>query len=143
MSASANEGDASLYFEEYAPPWRPLLVLVLPLLPVFWTYRVDVAETTLAFGYSYAHFECDRADVASAEAVERVDGLTQWGGWGIRYNFRGETGYVAKNGPAVRVGVRRERGGGNDVRSYYVFSCDRPAEVCRILNGREGESSHT
>ncbi len=119
---------ASLYHEESAPPWRPLLILVFPILPIFWRYRVDVTATTLTVGYSYAYSSIDRGNIVSAKSVANVNGLTEWGGRGIRYNLRGETGYIVRNGPAVRIEVRKD-----GKSKVYVFSCEDAAAVCEIL----------
>ena len=76
-----------------------------------------------------------------------MNGLTSWGGWGIRFNLRGEIGYIAKNGPAVRIEVNNKKennntADNNDDDDYakakvYVFNCDEASRVCQILNGYE------
>jgi hypothetical protein len=83
----------------------------------------------LVFGYSSGQTRksIDRSLLLSAEPIEHVNGLVQWGGWGIRKNLRWETGYVASNGPAVRIKTR-DKGG------TYVFNCKDPILVCQILN---------
>jgi len=130
-----------MYHEEYAPPWRPLLVLVFPILPIFWTYRVTITETKLTFGYSHAYSEIERTDILSVETVDHVNGLADWGGWGIRYNLKWEMGYIAKNGSVVRMEVKQGDDNddvvdGNNTK-IYVFNCDEAARVCSILNGNE------
>ena len=73
-----------------------------------------------------------------------MNGLTEWGGWGLRYNLKWETGYIVKNGPAVRIEVRGSKGSDDNgdagenasmKRKVYVFNTDQPQRVCDILNG--------
>ncbi len=126
-----------IYHENYPPPWRPLLILVFPLLPIFWTYQITITDTTLSFGYSYAAKTIDLSDITSATPIE-VDGLRNWGGWGIRFNLSGEIGYICKNGSAVKITVKvKDKNGGECEPKIYVFNCDEAARVCRILSGDE------
>lgn len=144
-----------LYHEEYRPFFLPALILLPFLLPLFWTYEVVITPDTLIFGYSngLTRERIDRTRIESAEPIPHVNGLWSWGGgWGIRKNLKWETGYISKNGPAVRLGIYRHGDGGsgggsggggeqdsagrNDVR-YYVFNCAEPERVCRILNKKE------
>jgi hypothetical protein len=127
--ASSDGRDAVLYYEESHPLFLPILAILPFLLPFFWTYRVEVSVSQLVFGYSsgLTRRSMDRSMVLSAEPIEHVNGLFQWGGWGIRKNFRWETGYIASNGPAVRIKTR-DKGG------TYVFNCKDPQQVCQILN---------
>jgi len=87
-------------------------------------------------GYSHAYSEIDRNDIVGAAHIEHVNGLTQWGGWGIRYNLRGEMGYIVRNGPAVRIEIRKgkENEGEDCSRKVYVFNCEDAERVCEILN---------
>ena len=36
--------NTNLYHEEYAPPFWPALILVFPILPIFWKYRVAAKD---------------------------------------------------------------------------------------------------
>mmetsp|Transcript_10835 Transcript_10835/g.18489 ORF Transcript_10835/g.18489 Transcript_10835/m.18489 type:complete len:147 (+) Transcript_10835:6-446(+) len=127
-----------IYHENYPPPWRPLLIIVFPLLPIFWTYQINITETTLTFGYSYASTTINLNDIISATPIDNVNGLRSWGGWGIRFNLRGETGYICKNGSAVKIAVKmKDKNGGECAPKIYVFSCDEASRVCHILNGDE------
>ena len=134
--------DDVLYYEEYKPPFMPLLVLVFPLLPLFWKYHVRVTADELQFGYSssLSRKTVARTDVVRAEPIQRVNGLTQYGGWGIklRLNFSGELGYIAKNGPAVRVILRTACG---TKTKTYVFNCAEPQKVCDLLNKNDASYS--
>jgi len=64
-----------------------------------------------------------------------LNGLKQFGGWGIRYNFSGDTGYIAKNGPAVRIEVKNSKN--SNKNKVYVFNCENNERVCSILRGRD------
>lgn len=123
----------SLYHEEYCPPFLPVLVIVPFLFPVFWTYSVDVTSENIAFGYSWnmARKSVERSKVSSATVVPHINGLTQWGGWGIRLSLAGQTGYIAKNGAGVRVAILDEK---KNKESIYVFNCEDPDKVCELLN---------
>ena len=127
------------YHENYPPPWRPLLILVFPILPIFWTYQITITDTTLTFGYTHASTTVHRNDIISATPIQHENGLTNWGGWGIRFNLRGETGYICKNGSAVRIEVemKDKKSAGECQPNVYVFSCDEASRVCHILNGEE------
>ena len=133
MNTSSNQ--EPIYYEEYVPPFWPALVIVYPILPIFWKYQVNITETNLTIGYSYAYSKLDRNDILSATPIEHVNGLKQWGGWGIRYNFSGETGYIAKNGSAVRIEVKSTKNSGKN--KVYVFNCEDNKKVCSILSFRD------
>ena len=133
MSTSSNQ--EPIYYEKYVPSFWPALVIVFPILPIFWKYQVNITETNLTIGYSYAYSKLDRNDILSATPIEHVNGLKQWGGWGIRYNFSGETGYIAKNGSAVRIEVKSTKNSGKN--KVYVFNCEDNKRVCSILSGRD------
>ncbi|KAL7492756.1 hypothetical protein ACHAWT_001769 [Skeletonema menzelii] len=127
-----------IYHENYPPPWRPLLILVFPLLPIFWTYQITITDTSLTFGYTYASTTIRLNDITSATPIDHVNRLANWGGWGIRFNLRGETGYICKNGSAVKIVVKmNDKNGGERAPKIYVFNCDDALRVCHILNGEE------
>lgn len=122
-------GDTStvLYREEWKPPFLPVLVLVPFLLPMFWNFSVSVTSTHLVFGYSWGLTQASisRETIVDAQVVKEIHGWYQWGGWGIRKNLDWETGYIAKNGPGVKV-TTADAG-------VYVFNCNEPDLVCQIL----------
>jgi hypothetical protein len=128
---------ASLYHEEYRPPFLPVLVIVPYLLPAFWKYSVDVTNDSLSFGFSWNIFRKSvaRSQIESATVVPESNGLCQWGGWGVRLTAEWGvglvTGYIATNGPGVRIATRNHN---KDSSSIYVFSCQDPESVCNILN---------
>ena len=144
MSAAEALTSLSIYSEAYPPPWRPLLILVFPLLPIFWMYRVDITDTTLKFGYSCASTTIDRNDIISAVPVDdHIKGLRSWGGWGIRYNLKGETGYIANNGSGVKIAVKtKNKKDGKCTPKIYVFNCKEAVRVCRMLNGDKSWRTH-
>lgn len=123
------ETTESRYHEEFFPPFLPVLALVPFLLPVFWTYHVDVTEESLDFGYSMVHKSVTLSQIKSSTPILAINGLTQWGGWGIRYNLAGEIGYIVKNGPGVRITVSN----GEEKEQVYVFNCKDPDKVCSLL----------
>lgn len=92
-------------------------------------------------GYSYAYSQIDRNDILCATPIEHVNGLTQWGGWGIRYNLKWEMGYIAKNGQAIRIEVKKKKENGDDdattSKKVYVFNCEEAERVCSILSGSD------
>jgi hypothetical protein len=74
----------------------------------------------------------ERANILEAEALEHINGFLDWGGYGIRKQLPSwDTGYVARNGPAVRVRVKLTSG----KETNYTFSCRDPDEVVRLLTG--------
>lgn len=133
MPDHGTKEDGTVFLESYRPPFLLALVLAFPIMPLFWSYSVKVTEDHLTFGYSFPIVAktVNRSDVREAIPVESVNGLMEWGGWGIRqrrYQSRWETGYIPKNGGAVKVVLDDEKG------SIYYFSCDSPQQVCDILN---------
>ena len=140
-SFSDNDPVSTTYHEQFAPPWRILLAVVFPIAPIFWNYRVDITKQTLTMGYSYCYSDIDRNDILSATPIDHVYGLKEWGGWGLRYNLKWETGYIVKNGSAVRIEVRKKASSGDGAADdddtnvkVYVFNTDEPKKVCDILN---------
>jgi hypothetical protein len=95
-------------------------------------YHVTVTANELSFGYSSGCMQTsfDRSAILEAEVIEHVNGFCEWGGYGIRKQLPSwDTGYIARNGPAVRVKVKLSNG----KETNYTFSCHDPAEVVRIL----------
>jgi hypothetical protein len=95
-------------------------------------YHVTITENELSFGYSSGCMQVcfDRSCVLEAEEIANVNGFCEWGGYGIRKQLPSwDTGYIARNGPAVRVRVKLSNG----KETNYTFSCHDPAEVVRIL----------
>lgn len=125
-----------LYHEEYIPPFLPALVLLPFLLPLFWRYRVTVSRDQVVFGYSTGLTrKCiDRSMILSATPIPHVNGLLEWGGWGIRMKLRGnEVGYICRNGPAVCIQT-------TGTETKYTFNCKDPQLVCDILMPRRKSS---
>jgi hypothetical protein len=144
--------DCEVYSETYKPPFLALLVIVFPIMPLFWSYSVRVTKDHLTFGYSnpIVAKTVERSDVREAIPIATVNGLWEWGGWGIRYRkapppppaaivqekdeqtnlSSWETGYIVTNGGAVKVILN------DDKKSIYYFSCNNPQHVCEILNGK-------
>jgi hypothetical protein len=67
------------------------------------------------------------------EAIEHINGLCEWGGYGIRKQLPDwETGYIARNGPGVRMTFLD----GNSGKELAVtFSCKDPDTVVTLLTG--------
>ena len=73
----------------------------------------------------------DRSRILEAEEINHVNGFLDWGGYGIRKQLPSwDTGYMARNGPAVKIKVRRAS---DDKETCYTFSCRDPAEVVKLL----------
>lgn len=98
-------------------------------------YFVTLTGDALSFGYSAkcGQMTVDRSQIRSAEAIEHINGLCEWGGYGIRKQLPSwETGYIAGNGPGVRItfldlDTKKEKA--------YTFSCKDPEKVVDILTG--------
>jgi hypothetical protein len=144
IQRNSSEGDdhnsSSLYYETYKPPFLPVLILVFPIMPLFWSYSVNVTKEDITFGYSYPLVAktIKRTQIKDAVPLSNVNGLTQWGGWGIRMRYGGsqqgwEYAYLPKNGDAVKLIVHNEENGKD---SIYVFSCNEPKRVADILTSQ-------
>jgi hypothetical protein len=123
------------YNETRRPLWLPLLVLLPPLLPLFWTYHVQFHDEDLTFGYntSYCSKTIKRANIDQIEACQ-INGLSDWGGWGIRHSWiQNGWGYIAENGPGIKLFDRESN-------QFYTFNCENPTQLIGLLNGRGLES---
>jgi hypothetical protein len=104
----------------------------------FFPYSVTVTKSHVSFGYYFGLFSMtvDRSKISHSLPLTDVKGFREWGGWGIRLRRcegKWETGYIAKNGGAVKIKVLHEN---SDDVSIYVFTCSEPDKVCDILNGK-------
>jgi hypothetical protein len=148
-----NDNNGVLYSETYHPPFLPLLALVFPIMPLFWTYHVLVTKDTLSFGYSSrltmrtVNLRPHDGDAAAGDSGDEViesavplhvNGLTSFGGWGIRLNLNGDVGYIPKNGPAVKIILKKKN---DNKRSTYVFNCEDPHKVCDLLLNKNNNSN--
>lgn len=132
MAANNDKDDEILYTETYQPFF-------------FFPYSVTVTKTHISFGYYFWLFT-KTVDLSSsstvikikAEPIEHVNGLREWGGWGIRlrrHDGHWETGYIAKNGKAVHIiVVTEQQGDAEPSSSYYAFNCSNPQKVCDLIN---------
>lgn len=97
-------------------------------------YHVTLTSSELSFGFSSGCMQItiDRSTILEVERIEHINGFLDWGGYGIRKQLPSwDTGYIARNGPGVRIKIQKVNGKG----AYYTFSCHDPDEVFRILNG--------
>jgi hypothetical protein len=71
----------------------------------------------------------NRSDIVSVEVIEHINGFMDWGGYGIRKQLPSwDTGYIARNGPGVRMVLKE-----NGKELCYTFSCRDPNDVVNIL----------
>jgi hypothetical protein len=74
----------------------------------------------------------NRSDIVCVEVVESINGFMDWGGYGIRKQLPSwDTGYIARNGPGVRIVMKHPTISNKEVS--YTFSCRDPNEVANIL----------
>jgi len=88
---------------------------------------VTVTQTELKFGYKAecAAMIIDRTQITSVESIDRIHGLCDWGGYGIRKQLPSwDTGYIPKNGSGIRVTFKDARGDEKDrdcrIETYCV-----------------------
>ena len=68
--------------------------------------------------------------ILEAEEIERINGFLDWGGYGLRKQLPSfDTGYIARNGPGVRVKMQKPNG----KTTNYTFSCHEAAKLVRLL----------
>lgn len=120
------------YEEEYTPPYVYVVAVLCPLvLPFFYKYHVQVDSKQLCVGYSYYfHEEIDLCSIKKVEVMDHINGLTQFGGWGYRLTLRGESGYIARNGPGLRVAFENNN---NSRERTIVFNCQDPEAVRKLI----------
>jgi len=74
----------------------------------------------------------DRSHLETVEAIEKISGLWDWGGYGIRKQLPSwETGYLPKNGSGLRITLKDDKG----KERAYTFICDEAERVADILSG--------
>lgn len=72
----------------------------------------------------------NRSDIISCEVIEHINGICEWGGYGIRKQLpTWDTGYIARNGPGVEVIIK----GPDNKELHYTFSCHEPQQVVSLL----------
>jgi len=123
------------YKESYRPPWWPLLIAVPVIIPLFWTYRVEVKGDELTVGYNTSL--CSKTfkvnDIDQMRACE-VKGLS-WGGWGIKYSLSGDGwGYICKDGAGISLlDTSNNR--------KYTFNCEHPQQLMAQLRALRSDNS--
>lgn len=104
-----------------------VLALVLFL---FWNYRglrIQISSSKLFVKYGIFNQKSFLLkDIASCEKIKASFG--RYWGVGVRYGFDGSLAYTTSFGDAVMVVPKRGR--------TFVFSSNRPDEVCEILRNR-------
>ncbi len=92
-----------------------------------------LSDDTISFGYSCdcGQRTIDLANVKTAEVVEHINGLCEWGGYGIRWQLPSmEVGYIARNGPGVRLTFME-----NGKEKAATFSCFDHEKLVSMLTG--------
>jgi hypothetical protein len=111
-----------------------LLSFIFSALSARRKYHVTVTHTLLKFGYKAecAAMTIDRSQILTVESIDRIHGLCDWGGYGIRKQLpTWDTGYIPKNGSGIRVTFKDSKGSDR----AYTFICDEADKVARILSG--------
>jgi hypothetical protein len=89
----------------------------------------------LTFGYNHGWTQKTVSNLDIEEMTilkENIHGLSQWGGWGIRYRLYPveQWGYIATNGPGIRVRIRDQL---TNTSRVYVFNCQDPQRVYQLM----------
>jgi len=108
-----------------------------------------VTDRELLFGYNtgWTSVALDKSSVASVEVLPHINGLREFGGWGLRKRlWTWETGYIPKDGPGLRVTVVKPDGGRSGGAAAdkkngvaYTFLCDDPETVAELLKKEGGK----
>lgn len=120
----------------HASPAPPAPIYVSSLLVTctkfaICSYKVKLTGEELCFGYSSSLTrETVGTEQIVAAEITHASGLSQWGGWGIRYS-RHATGYIASNGPALKITVMKMNP--HTTSRQYVFSCDDADALLTML----------
>uniref|UniRef100_A0A7S3LFD8 Uncharacterized protein n=1 Tax=Amphora coffeiformis TaxID=265554 RepID=A0A7S3LFD8_9STRA len=121
-------------FEEKHTPWFFWILVLTPyLMPFFWKYHVVLTEEYLSIGYSSSCVKrkTDKSQILSMEAIPHIKGVIDWGGYGIRKKLSTwETGYIARNGPGIRMRFLDSDG----KEKYVTFSCFDPEKLVTLLD---------
>lgn len=91
-------------------------------------------QENLSFGYSAkcGQLTLERKSIKTAEVIAHINGLCEWGGYGIRKQLPSwETGYITKNGPGVRLTYNTPDG----KEKAVTFSCADPEQLVNYLTG--------
>ena len=90
-------------------------------------------EEAISFNESRVPSIVPVSEIGAVQVSERTS-CCAWGGYGIRQNLAGETGYIADGGPSVRITHERPEG----KAKVYVFSCTGAAELKEQLLAGSG-----
>ena len=75
---SNNSKEVVVYTEQNKPWFRELLIVVFPVMPLFWRYHVKITEEELSFGYSskITTKKADRIFINRIQAIVPLTGQT-------------------------------------------------------------------
>jgi len=98
---------------------------------LFREYHVRLSGDSISFGYSAGcgQRKIDLSNIRSVEVIKHINGLCEWGGYGIRKQLPSwETGYIARNGPGVRMTFMD-----NGKELAVTFNCEDPDTLVNLL----------
>ena len=103
-----------------------IIALAIPLLFYFFELRVQVNEQGLHYQFFPVHFRSYRIKKSDIEKIEALKyrPLGDYGGWGIRYGFKGKC-YNVKGNLGVKVFLKNG--------SYILFGSQRHKELEKSL----------
>ncbi|MAX05934.1 MAG: hypothetical protein CMD19_05805 [Flavobacteriales bacterium] len=103
-----------------------IIALAIPLLFYFFELRVRVNEQGLNYQFFPIHFRSYRIKKSDIEKIEalKYKPLGDYGGWGIRYGFKGKC-YNVKGDLGVKVFLKNG--------SYILFGSQRHKELEKSL----------
>jgi hypothetical protein len=104
----------------------PVVVLIILLSNLAFTVRIDSRGTRIRSVVGIPSISIPLRDMESARVIE-VNALSQYGGWGIRWNLSGRLGIIVRSGQALE--IHRRRG------LIVVVTVDDATSAAGLING--------
>jgi hypothetical protein len=103
-----------------------VVVLVILLSNLAWTVRIDSRGVRIRSAMGFPSISIPLDNITSANVVD-VNALSQYGGWGVRWNLGGRLGIILRSGEALE--IHRRKG------LVVVITIDDATTAAGLING--------
>ena len=80
----------------------PIVLMLIVLATLTWSVRVDARGVLLRSAIGVPYFKIPLENIVSASVVQ-VHAMTEYGGWGVRWNLAGRMGIILRSGEALQI----------------------------------------
>ncbi len=100
-----------------------IFVIIVALFLASMKLKVTVLEETVTYRLSPFHFSTQTISKDDIIKIENVvyNPIGEWGGWGIRYNFRGDKAYTMYGNKGVQITLKSGK--------IVLFGSQKPDEL--------------